>query len=143
MMMTTNIACRLIIDKQIESIHIFKCKISSFHHRFALKHLKDFGFGRAGLEGVIQVMVRDSFGMKSMQRMAEPSKRTLNVLAPRPAHICLIMLILFAMHFHIFFISGRTHTYTSIRYWDRFIAYGKNIFHIWKDHILASPYWIG
>ena len=23
--------------------------------RFALKHLKDFGFGRAGLEGVIQV----------------------------------------------------------------------------------------
>ena len=40
------------------------CSLQTHYHRFALKHLKDFGFGRAGLEGVIQVMIRDSFDMK-------------------------------------------------------------------------------
>ena len=29
------------------------------HRRFALKHLKDFGFGKAGLEGVIQGEAED------------------------------------------------------------------------------------
>ena len=64
MMISTIVACGLITGKHIESLHYFLMKISSFYHRFALKHLKDFGFGRAGLEGVIQVMIRDSFDMK-------------------------------------------------------------------------------
>ena len=33
-------------------------------HRFTLKHLKDFGFGRAGLEGVIQGEVNIIFNDK-------------------------------------------------------------------------------
>ena len=37
-------------------------------HRFTLKHLKDFGFGRAGLEGVIQgevnIIIKDKFTIK-------------------------------------------------------------------------------
>ena len=33
------------------------------HKRFTLKHLKDFGFGRVGLEGVIQGEVKVFFQM--------------------------------------------------------------------------------
>ena len=35
--------------------------------RFALKHLKDFGFGRIGLEGVIQGEVEDIINYLSKQ----------------------------------------------------------------------------
>ena len=35
----------------------------SDQRKFALKHLKDFGFGRAGLEGVIQVTISISISI--------------------------------------------------------------------------------
>ena len=40
-------------------------------HRFTLKHLKDFGFGRAGLEGVIQgevnIIVNNKFTIEELK----------------------------------------------------------------------------